>query len=214
VSSAKVGNNGLMWKRVGVFAVWILATLGTASITLAAVSRVGGEVTERPAVPVAGADLATTTIQPSPSEAPGITAPPGTVAVEPGAVVASTSASISTSPSAAPPVSSSLSTSPSSTVAGPSATSSTSTTTTTSAAPQPPVSTALVGGTVTVQRSGSSVTLISAVPASGFTADIEKAGPSKVEVEFKSENHESQFQAEVSSGVLEIDTEEHAEGGD
>ena len=187
-----------MWKRIGVVAVWILATLGTASITLAAVSRVGGEVTERPAVPVAGADLATTTIQPSTSEPSGTTAPVGTVAVEPGAVVESTLTSV------AAPVSSSAppnSTSPTSTVASPPTTSSTSTTTT-----------KLVGGTVTVQQSGNSVTLISAVPISGFTADIEKAGPSKVEVKFKSSSHESKYQAEIRNGVLDIQIEEDEEG--
>jgi hypothetical protein len=197
-----VGENGFMWKRIGVVAVWILATLGTASITLAAVSRVGGEVTERPAVPVAGADLATTTIQPSTSEVSGITAPVGTAAIEPGAVVESTSTS-----GAAPAPSNT--TSPTTIIASPSTTSPVSTSTTAASYTAPP--TYLVGGTVTVQVMGNNVTLIAAVPLSGFTADIEKAGPSKVEVKFKSANHESKFKAEISGGVLDIDTEEHEE---
>jgi hypothetical protein len=207
-----------MWKRIGVVVLWILATLGTASITLAAVSRVGGEVTERPAVPVAGADLATTTIQRSTSAASGTAAPSGTAAVDPIAVIESTSTS------AAVPVASSAptnTTSPTTTIAspspaGPSATpsSTTSTTTTTAPTPQPPVSTVLVGGTVTVQQTGNSVTLISAVPSLGFTAEIEKSGPSKVEVEFTSSSHESQYHAEIGGGVLDIDTEEHEKGED
>ena len=69
-----------------------------------------------------------------------------------------------------------------------------------------------MGGTVTVQQSGNSVTLISAVPISGFTADIEKAGPSKVEVKFKSSSHESKYQAEIRNGVLDIQIEEDEEG--
>jgi len=207
-----------MWKRLGVIAVWILATLGTASITLAAVSRVGGEVTERPAVPVAGADLATSTTQRSTSAASGTAGPSGSVAVDPTAVVESTTtvvvsdSSLALSGTTVPTVTIADSTATSS--ASTSTTSVASTTTTTASAPQPPVSTVLVGGTVTVQQSGNSVTLISAVPTSGFTAEVEKSGPSKVEVEFTSENHESNYQAEISGGVLEIDTEEHEEGGD
>ena len=64
---------------------------------------------------------------------------------------------------------------------------------------------------MTVQQSGTNVSLISAVPASGFTAEVDKAGPSSVEVEFKSANHESKYHAEVNGGVLDIQTEEDAD---
>ncbi len=65
-----------------------------------------------------------------------------------------------------------------------------------------------------MQQTGNSVTLISAVPSSGFTAEVDKAGPSEVKVEFNSSSHESDYKAKIENGFLDIETEEHEEDGD
>ena len=208
-----------MWKRLGVIVLWVLATLGTASITLAAVSRVGGEVSDRPAIPVAGADLTAlqvaTTVQVSETAEVVTTATQPTSDTSAGESGASTTepedASIVTVTSIASSTTSTSVVSSTTTTGAPAAT------TTTSAAPQAPVTTVLVGGTVTVQQAGGSVTLISAIPASvggPWTAEVKNSGPNQVKVEFESESHESNYQAEISNGELVIAVEEHEEGED
>jgi hypothetical protein len=181
-----------MWKRFGVIALWVMATVGTASITLAAVSQVGGQVSERPAVPIAGADLVipTTVAAPSTSSSTVTTVAPTTT--EPVASTVTTQATSTTHATTT-------------TATNPATTTTVASTTT---AVSQSVTTSLIGGTVTVRHSGSTVTLISAVPASGFTADVESGGPNQVEVEFKSGNHESKYHASISDGRLDVETEE------
>jgi len=215
------GENRAMWKRVGVVVMWILATFGTASITLAAVSRVGGEVSDRPAVPVAGTDLAAT----SRSQETVVTTDPTASATTQPVVEAAASSSLleGSSPSTTVPATD-LSTTMTSDItsdAGPgtgsesaSSSSTTSTTSTTVATTTYLDTTGLLGGTVTVQVTGNGVVLIAAIPNDGFTAEVKKSAPSKVEVEFNSPGHDSRYQAEVRDGFLDVDIEEHEEDGE
>jgi hypothetical protein len=52
------------------------------------------------------------------------------------------------------------------------------------------------------------VYLVAAVPQSGFQVEVEKSGPSKVDVRYRSEDHTSRFKAEWEKGELEVETEE------
>ena len=52
---------------------------------------------------------------------------------------------------------------------------------------------------------------MAAVPAAGFSAEIENAGPGEVRVEFESEEHKSSFRAEWDDGELEIEIDEGSE---
>jgi hypothetical protein len=58
VATSGTDDNGMVLKRIGIVLVWLAATLGTATLTLAAVGRAGSEVSDRPAVPISGAELA------------------------------------------------------------------------------------------------------------------------------------------------------------
>lgn len=61
------------------------------------------------------------------------------------------------------------------------------------------------GGTVTVKVSGNQVTLVSAVPSSGFAVEVEKNGPDEVKVEFESDESDSEIRIRVHDGHLEVD---------
>ena len=52
------GQNDGVLKRLGVILLWLLATIGTVSLTYAAVTQADRAVTDAPAGPVAGADIA------------------------------------------------------------------------------------------------------------------------------------------------------------
>ena len=78
-------------------------------------------------------------------------------------------------------------------------------------APAAPVTTEaynLTGGVVTVRYRGSAVTLVSATPNSGFGVDINDAGPGKVDVRFRAEEHESRLVTRVRDGVPDPQREE------
>jgi len=185
-----------MWKRVGVIALWVLATVGTASITMAAVNQVGERVTQQAAVPIDSEDLlASPAVQ---ALALTTTVPPTTVD------------SVATTTSAA--TSSTLADSTTTTAASSSTTSPPASTSTTSSQGVT-VSRSLVGGTVRITYSGNSVTYVSAVPAAGglWTVEVKNHGPEEVVVEFESEDHESHFKASVENGELVIDIEESDE---
>ncbi len=208
-----------MWKRIGVVVIWVLAAVGTTSITLAAVSQVGGQVTEQAAGPIDSAELAAARAA-AIAQTPAVT-PESTVASA-GSEPTATSTiawvdvgSASTVPEAAE------ATSTTTTTTAPAVTPSTTAAPTTTTTPPPTttvapeqVTTTLIGGKVTVQRSGSNVTLVSAVPHSGFWAEVESSGPISVSVEFESESHESKYEAKVDGGLLDIQVEEHEEDGD
>ena len=54
------------------------------------------------------------------------------------------------------------------------------------------------------------VDLDAAAPAVGFTMDVLEEGPDLVIVTFRSEDHESRFEADWGTGVLRIDITEGA----
>ena len=79
---------------------------------------------------------------------------------------------------------------------------------------EPPAATAvteaynLTGGVVTVRYRGSTVTLVSATPNSGFGVEVNDGGPSKVDVRFRAEEHESRLVTRVRDGAPDPQREE------
>jgi hypothetical protein len=59
-------------------------------------------------------------------------------------------------------------------------------------------------GTVTITRSGSSLTIVSVNPAAGWATDIEVASGREVEVDFRNGMHRIQFDAELEDGEIRI----------
>lgn len=90
------------------------------------------------------------------------------------------------------------------------------TTTTTTAPPSGEffASRQLTGGWVQLRVNGDNVYLEAAVPEPGFTVDVEHNGPETVDVEFKSDSHDSKLTARVHDGELDIRTEEESEDDD
>lgn len=180
-----------MLKRIGVVVLWILATIGTASITLAAVSSVGDHVTEQAAVPIDSEDLlASPAVQ-------ALASTTTTTTEATAATVADTSTT--TGPST---------TTTTASTGGTTGTTTGTSSTTTTAAQGETVARTLVGGTVIVYHQGNSVTFVSGTAASGFSMEKKKGGPDEVIVEFESESHESHYQATVENGQLVIEIDE------
>lgn len=194
------------WKRVTwMVGAWVAATAATAGIALAVVN-------------LAGEQVADTVVQPLTSEqveALGVSAPTSTAAA-PASTDAGTTTSSSTAP-ADPDPSTTTTTVPESTSTVPDGTSTTAVaTTTTSAAPSTTTTTEaassqvdsrhITGGTVVVRWTPTSVELVSASPDDGYKVDIEKRGPSAVEVEFEGDGAKSTYHAEISDGQLAVQT--------
>lgn len=97
--------------------------------------------------------------------------------------------------------------------------SSTSTQPTTTAAEPPPPSEAewssrtvsTLGGTVVISYRPGEVVLSSASPAAGFAAEIKKAGPPDVDVEFESETARYRVRARWADGALSVEVEADAD---
>lgn len=178
-----------MLKRLGVIVVWLLATLGTASLTYAAVSQADRAVGDAPAVPVAAADIAarvSTTVPVSstlPAE-PSTTTPAG---------VTTTSVAVTTSTTTL--ASSSATGAPGTTIA-------TSTSSGTTQAAHTEYKTIPGVGTVGVSVSGDSVTLLSVQPVAPYDFEVEHSGPEQVEVEFWWGENEHKVRAEAEDGVV------------
>lgn len=66
----------------------------------------------------------------------------------------------------------------------------------------------LVGGVVTVRYRGTSANLVEASPESGFVAEVRDGGPGKVDVRFRSDDHESRLVTRVRAGEPDPDIEE------
>lgn len=111
----------------------------------------------------------------------------------------------------------------------PTTTTTTAPTVTTTSPPNPPPTTIaapppsseirsydLVGGSVTVEIGSTDVHLAGASPKAGFSMDVEDNGPDKVEVEFKSDDHESHFSGQFEDGrfVPKIEESGHDEDDD
>ena len=77
-----------------------------------------------------------------------------------------------------------------------------------STTPPPPASLALTqtftstGGSVTVRIDGDALVLVTTTPAAGFHVDGHKAPDHKVEVTFRSSNHESQITVKLMNGAM------------
>jgi hypothetical protein len=69
----------------------------------------------------------------------------------------------------------------------------------------------MVGGTVAIELSAETVRFLWATPAASFVYEVEDTGPRRVEVEFKSADHESRLRAEVIGGELVVEIDEEAE---
>ncbi len=70
----------------------------------------------------------------------------------------------------------------------------------------------IVGGSVTVSARFENVTLLGAVPNSGFSATEEqRSDPSKVVVEFESTSHKSTIEIRLSDGELTYDVDEQVQ---
>ena len=176
--------------------VWLAVTTTAVFVAVAAVGSVRDQVTETPT-----AMVPTTTIDTS-------LADPALPVTEPG----------SEPPTPAPTITPTFTTT---TVVGSSTTVPDVSTTTTP--PPAPTTTGLpateirsyelVGGSVTVEVGPNTVHLAGASPKAGFSMDVENSGPEKVEVEFKSESHESNFSGRIEDGafVPEIEEEAHTE---
>jgi hypothetical protein len=183
-----------MLRRIGVLVVWILATMGTAALTYAAVSSAGRAVGENPAAPVAGAAIAarisTTTLSVTDgSSSTTVSLPEPTI----------------TSP-----------TGPTTTISGttnPTVTTTTVVTGTTSGAATQHWKTVPGVGTVGVSVSGDTVLLVSVTPVSPYHVDVKDDGPEKVEVEFDSESAEYNVRATIEDGELLWVVEQSGEGG-
>ena len=193
-------------RRVTYVLVWLAVTTTAVLVAAAAVGSVRNQVTETPAamVPI----TATTTSLATPST-PTTEPAPAPITSVPAPATSSTTTTIASSNTTVP--------SASTTTTGPPAPTTTTTTTPPTTTTQPPTtgirSFDLVGGSVTVEVGGNTVRLAGASPKSGFSMDVENSGPEKVEVDFKSEHHESHFSARFENGVFvpKIEEEGHDE---
>ncbi len=72
----------------------------------------------------------------------------------------------------------------------------------------------LIGGSVSVEIGDGTVRLAGASPKPGFTMEVEKSGPEKVEVEFHNDDRESHFSAKFEDGHFEPSISESDEESD
>ncbi|MBI5158068.1 MAG: hypothetical protein HZA58_08680 [Acidimicrobiia bacterium] len=175
-----------MLRRLGVIVVWLLATLGTASLTYAAVSQAGGAMGDAPAVPVAAADIAarvSTTVSSTLLTEPSTTASADTTTTSVGAATPTTVAAFS------------------GTTVASGSTNTTSASTTATQGSHTEYRTIPGVGTVGVSVSGDSVTLVSVQPVAPYDFEVEYSGPDQVEVEFWGDN-EYKIHAEAEDGVV------------
>lgn len=193
-----------MLRRFGVVLLWILATLGTATLTYAAVSQAGGAVGDAPAAPVASAEIAarvsttsTTTVAPGSTttvvpETTAAVVPETTAAVVPETTTTAAAASTSTTPQ----TTSSIVT-----------TTTAAATTTTVSAPHTEWKTVTGVGSVAVSVSGNTVAFVAAQPVAPFGVSVEESGPERVEVKFEAEDVEWRVRAEAEGGVVRWEVE-------
>jgi hypothetical protein len=178
-------DNGPVLKRLAVVAAWVIATMATATITLAAVGAAGREVSVRPAVPISSTELAARFAASSTTQ-PGSTTSLGVTSTTP-TTLAETTTSTSTS-----------TTHPATTTTAPPSTTTAGSSGQTSTYEQPGV------GRVTIKVSGDQVTYVtSVILGSGYHVEVGDAGPEKVVVKFEKDGGDYTFVARVGSGGLE-----------
>ena len=188
--------------------IWLAVTGTAVFVAAAAVGSVRDQVTETPtamipttavAAPLANPPVSTTEI----GSAPATTVAPTTTT--PAASTTSTSTTIvpdAGTTTTKPPTPTTTTTTPPPT------------TTTTTPSSTEIRSYDLIGGSVTVEVGSNTARLAGASPKAGFTMDVENSGPEEVEVEFKSDQHESQFSGRFEDGVFVPKIEESEHGGD
>lgn len=75
-----------------------------------------------------------------------------------------------------------------------------------------------IGGSITVRRSGDHLTVVSIDPRAGFRAEQTEFSSTRVEVRFKSDNHESRISVRLEEGVMRSsvseNSDDHHNGGD
>lgn len=211
-----------MRKTFGLVVVWLVVTGAGIVLTSGAVRDVRGSVTDTvasafyldPPDGTGAADpiLASTT---SGDLVLGIgdaeTGPELRPTSEPTVVDVATASEGTSTPSATVPVTAApVKASTTSTTTG---TTTTSTSTTTTAAPSTVKTYQSLGGSVTVEIGDGTLTLLGAVPNSGFVATEEDRGdPTKVTVEFKSADHHSSIEVKFDSGKVVSEIEEEPQG--
>jgi len=187
--------------------IWLAVTATAVFVAAAAVGSVRDQVTEAPSAMVPTTTIATSLAGPAtPTTEPGLV--PTTTT--PAAPATSATTTIIAPTTTVPDVSTTTTQPPAPTTT---TTTKPPTTTTTSARATEIRSYELVGGSVTVEVGANTVGLAGASPKAGFSMDVENSGPEKVEVEFRSEDHESQFSGRFEDGtfVPKIEEESHDE---
>ncbi len=181
--------------------LWLVVTAAAVFVAAAAVGSVRDQVTDAPTAMAPTTTATTTTV------APKIDTDP-------------TGAGTSTTTAASPftsPTTTTTTTTPAVTTTRPTVPASTTTSTTTTATTSPAVEIRtydLVGGSVTVEIGSSEVYLAGASPKAGFRMEVEDNGPDKVQVEFKSDDHESHFSGKFEDGRFIPEIEENGRDGD
>ncbi len=189
-----------MFLRAGMIVAWVVGTIAATGIAVAAVSSVADQVVDE-APPVAAAVTSSSNGGSVTSSSNGGSVTSSTRVRRPrptsttnGGSVTSTSNGGSTS-----------------STNGGSVTSSTNggSTTSTTAAPTQEATYNLIGGWVRIAYGPGIVELVSAAPNPGFSIEVKETGPDRVEVEFESDDHESEFRADATpGGTPEIRIEE------
>jgi hypothetical protein len=173
--------------------LWLAATGVSTFMVWTATSIVAADVTDRPA-PVVNREDVVSELQagPSSAQAPPTSAPraagPTSTTRPPGPAPSTQNPALPQTPPAQPrqpgaPVAPTPAPNTPPTVAGPPPTARPTTPTTT--APAPPTATySTSGGVVRVACNGFFISLISAIPSNGYSANVVARGPAKVEVHF------------------------------
>lgn len=68
-----------------------------------------------------------------------------------------------------------------------------------------------IGGNIAVRQSGDQLTVVSIDPAAGFAAEQTEYSSTRVEVRFKSDNHESQISVRLEDGVMKPNVSENSD---
>ncbi len=189
-----------MSSNIGLLLGWMLVTVTAVGVTSAAVESVRANVTDSPApafVLQNGEEITREDIVASPQPARATVASSTTIpdpdldTFDPPAAPADDATAVVTDPSAADPI-------PSASAEGPTG--------------NLLKTYILFGGSVTVSANADNVTLLGAVPNSGFSATEEqRSDPSKVVVEFESNSHKSTIEIRWSDGELKYEADEQVQ---
>jgi len=197
-----------MIRRAGVVFIWVVATLVATTVALAAVRSVAGQVVDEPGSPLLAATGSLGLADSTSSTSSTTTQAPTSTTVVPddGLIV------VSSGPDETEEVTNTTSAPVTSTTAAPTAT--TEPPTTTTAGPAAETTTyQLAGGWVRITSSPGVVTLDAAGPNSGYTMEVEKAGPDEVEVKFRDGEEHSTFKASWDGGKLNVELGDESDDG-